>query len=216
MSSRGNTAMNEPVAVAILAKAPVAGFAKTRLIPVLGADGAAELQARLIARAVATACAAAIGPVTLWATPDEAHPAFVATRAHGIALTRQGDGDLGARMLAAIAAADGPGLVIGTDCPVLTSEHLRVAADVLRGGADAVVIPAEDGGYALIGMRTPEPALFSAIRWSTSDVMDETRRRLRALGLSWQEPVTLWDVDVPADIERLRTTGLSDLIPSKD
>jgi rSAM/selenodomain-associated transferase 1 len=207
--------MNEPVAVAILAKAPVAGFAKTRLTPVLGADGAAALQARLIARAVATACAAAIGPVTLWVTPDEAHPAFVAMRAHGIALARQGDGDLGARMLAAIAAANGPSVVIGTDCPVLTPDHLRTAADILRGGADAVVVPAEDGGYALIGMRAPESALFSAMSWSTPDVMDETRRRLRALGLSWQEPATLWDVDVPADLERLKAVGLGDLIPSK-
>ena len=207
--------MNEPVAVAILAKAPVAGFAKTRLIPVLGADGAALLQARLIARAAATACAAAVGPVTLWTTPDEAHSVFQEMRAHGIALTRQSDGDLGARMLAAIAAANGPSLVIGTDCPALTPDHLRGAADILRGGADAVVIPAEDGGYVLIGLRTPEPALFSDMRWSTPDVMAETRRRLRTLGLSWQEPVTLWDVDLPADLERLKKPGLGDLIPSK-
>jgi uncharacterized protein len=53
------------------------------------------------------------------------------------------------------------------------------------------------------------------MRWSTPDVMDETRRRLRALGLSWQEPATLWDVDVPADLERLKGVGLGDLIPSK-
>ena len=207
--------MNEPVAVAILAKAPVAGFAKTRLIPVLGANGAALLQARLIARAAATACAAAVGPVTLWTTPDEAHSVFQEMRAHGIALIRKSDGDLGARMLAAIAAANGPSLVIGTDCPALTPDHLRGAADILRGGADAVVIPAEDGGYVLIGLRTPEPALFSEMRWSTPDVMAETRRRLRTLGLSWQEPVTLWDVDLPADLERLKKPGLGDLIPSK-
>jgi uncharacterized protein len=207
--------MNEPVAVAILAKAPVAGFAKTRLIPVLGAEGAAALQARLIARAVAAACTAATGPVTLWATPDEAHPVFVDMRVHGIALARQGDGDLGARMLAAMAAANGPSLVIGTDCPVLSPHHLRGAADILRGGTDAVVIPADDGGYALIGLRAPEPLLFSDMRWSTPDVMEETRRRLRALGLAWQEPVTLWDVDVPADLERLKAVGLGDLIGSK-
>jgi len=207
--------MSEPVAVAVLAKAPVAGFAKTRLIPVLGADGAALLQARLIARAVATACAAAIGPVTLWATPDPSHPAFQATRTQGVALARQDDGDLGARMLAAIAAADGPCLVIGTDCPALTADHLRTTADILRGGADAVVVPADDGGYALIGMRVPQPALFSEMRWSTPEVMAETRRRLRTLGLSWQEPVTLWDVDMPADLERLKTAGFGDLIPSQ-
>ena len=208
--------MNEPVAIAVLAKAPLPGFAKTRLIPALGADGAASLQARLVARTVATACAAVIGPVTLWATPDESDPLFRAMDAlFGVGLAHQGSGDLGARMLAAIAAANMPALVIGTDCPALTSEHLRAAADVLRGGGDAVVIPTEDGGYALIGMRAPAPALFSDMHWSSPDVMDETRRRLRELGLTWQEPATLWDVDRPEDLERLRETGLHHLIPSQ-
>ena len=209
-------AMNEPIAVAVLAKAPLPGFAKTRLIPALGAAGAALLQARLVERAVATACAAVIGPVTLWATPDESHPLFQAIGAHlGVALARQGDGDLGTRMLAAVAAANAPALVIGTDCPALTSEHLRAAADVLRGGVDAVVIPTEDGGYAVIGMRAPAHALFSDMQWSAQSVMAETRRRLRALGLTWQEPVTLWDVDLPGDLERLRAIGLDHLIPSQ-
>jgi hypothetical protein len=129
---------------------------------------------------------------------------------------RQCDGDLGARMLAALVAANAPALVVGTDCPALTAEHLRTAADILRGGTDAVLVPAEDGGYALIGLRAPEPALFSDMRWSTPSVMDETRRRLERLGMSWQEPVTLWDVDLPADLQRLRRTGLRDLIPSRD
>ncbi len=70
--------MIEPVAVAILAKVPIPGLAKTRLIPLLGAAGAAALQERLIERTVATACAAAVGPVTLWTTPDESHPVFEA------------------------------------------------------------------------------------------------------------------------------------------
>ena len=209
-------AMNERVAVAVLAKAPLPGFAKTRLIPALGAGGAALLQARLVERAVATACAAVIGPVTLWATPDESHPLFQAIGAHlGVTLARQGDGDLGTRMLAAVAAANTPALVIGTDCPALTSDHLRAAADVLRGGGDAVVIPTEDGGYALIGMRAPVHALFLDMHWSAPSVMAETRRRLRALGLTWQEPVTLWDVDLPGDLERLRAIGLHHLIPSQ-
>ena len=208
--------MNEAVAVAVLAKAPLAGFAKTRLIPVLGAGGAALLHERMVERAVATACAAAIGPVTLWAAPDAAHPAFQALAVNfRIALASQGEGDLGARMLAAIAAARAPVLVIGTDCPVLTSDHLRMAADILRESADVVVIPAEDGGYALIGMRTPERALFSDMPWSTSGVMEETRRRLGELALTWQEPVTLWDVDVPEDLERLHEIGLHELIPAR-
>jgi uncharacterized protein len=206
--------MSEPVAVAVLAKAPLAGFAKTRLIPVLGAQGAALLQARLIAHAVASACAAAIGPVTLWVTPDEHHPALETMAAEGaVALRRQRDGDLGARMLAAIDAANGPTLVIGTDCPALTPDHLLATADILRKGSDAVVIPAEDGGYVLIGMRAAQPALFCDMRWSTPSVMAETRRRLERLTIGWQEPFTLWDVDLPADLDRLRQSGLQHLIP---
>jgi rSAM/selenodomain-associated transferase 1 len=209
--------MSEPVAVAVLAKAPLAGFAKTRLIPVLGAQGAALLQARLIAHAVATACAAAIGPVTLWATPDESHPVLQAIADEcAVTLVRQRDGDLGARMLAALEAANGPTLVIGTDCPALTSDHVRAAADILRSGSDAVVIPAEDGGYVLIGMRAAQPALFSDMRWSTAGVMAETRRRLQRLAMGWREPVTLWDVDLPADLDRLRRMGLQYLIPVPD
>jgi rSAM/selenodomain-associated transferase 1 len=206
--------MSEPVAVAVLAKAPLAGFAKTRLIPMLGAQGAALLQARLIAHAVASACAAAIGPVTLWVTPDEHHPALQAMAAEGaVALRRQRDGDLGARMLAAIDAANGPTLVIGTDCPAITPDHLLATADILRKGSDAVVIPAEDGGYVLIGMRAAQPSMFCDMRWSTPGVMAETRRRLERLTMSWQEPFTLWDVDLPADLERLRQSGLQHLIP---
>jgi rSAM/selenodomain-associated transferase 1 len=204
-------AEDEPVAIAVLAKAPIPGFAKTRLIPVLGDDGAARLQARLIERAVATACAAGVGPVTLWATPDPTHAIFQALRTrHGVALATQGDGDLGARMLAAIAATHGPALVIGTDCPALTADHLRTAAAVLRNGGDAVVFPAEDGGYVLIGTQRPLPALFADMHWSTAGVMAETRQRLKMAGVSWQEPVTLWDVDLPADLQRLPDVGLAD------
>jgi rSAM/selenodomain-associated transferase 1 len=204
----------EPVAIAVLAKAPVAGFAKTRLIPLLGAAPAAALQARLTARAVETACNAGTGPVTVWGTPDENHETFSALRDNlGVALRRQPDGDLGARMLAAMTAAGGPVLVIGTDCPALTIAHLHTAADALRDGADVVVFPADDGGYVLIGARKPQRSLLSEMAWSTSTVMAETRHRLQRLGLSWKEPFALWDVDRPEDLDRLRDAGLGELIP---
>jgi uncharacterized protein len=207
------SATPEPVAVAILAKAPVAGAVKTRLIPALGADGAAALQKRLIARAVETACAAAVGPVTLWATPAPPHPCFAdLVSRHKIALATQPEGDLGARMLAACEAAGRPALVIGTDCPALTPAHVRDAADILRAGNDAVVIPAEDGGYVLIGTRRPQPALFAEMTWSTDQVMAETRRRLARNALSWREPALLWDVDRPEDLARLRAAGLGLLL----
>src|SRR5450631_4034386 len=119
-------ASTNSVAVAILAKAPIPGTAKTRLIPSIGAHAAAALQERLTERSVATALAANIGPVTLWCAPDPSHVSFreLAVR-HKITLKRQPDGDLGQRMLAAM---NGPTLVIGSDCPVLAAEHLRAAA----------------------------------------------------------------------------------------
>jgi uncharacterized protein len=204
--------MSVTISVAILAKAPLPGVAKTRLAPVLGADGAAKLQARFIERAITTAKAAAIGPVTLWATPDRDHPAFQTISALlGVDLADQPDGDLGARMLAAI--APGPAIVIGTDCPALTPAHLRAAAHALADGVDVVIVPVDDGGYALIGMQRPQPALFAGMTWSTDSVMAETRRRLTRLGLSWREPARLWDIDVPADLERLSRAGLASLMP---
>jgi rSAM/selenodomain-associated transferase 1 len=205
---------DEPAAIVVIAKAPVPGYAKTRLMPELGPERAAALQARLTERAVEIAVAAVTGPVTLWAAPDESHPTFqLLAGKYGLTLARQPDGDLGARMLAAMTDAAGPSLVIGTDCPVLTVDHLRRAADALRADADVVVIPVEDGGYALIGTRCPQPELFSGIAWSTMTVMAETRSRIARIGLRWRELPTLWDIDRPEDLDRLRGTGLGKLIP---
>ena len=201
------------VAIAILAKAPLPGLAKTRLAPVLGADGAANLQARFIAHTVTTAHSAALGPVTLWVAPDHHHPVFQAiTAPPGVALAAQPEGDLGARMMAAVEAARGPAIVVGTDCPALTPENLRAAARALVDGIDVVIIPVDDGGYGLIGMQRPQPALFEGMTWSTSSVMAQTRRRLSRLGLSWREPARLWDVDRPADLDRLAGAGLASLL----
>ena len=198
----------ESVAIAILAKAPVPGLAKTRLIPALGEYGAAALQARLTAHAAATACTAAVGPVTLWTTPDIGHQSFAAlARQHALALAQQPDGDLGIRMHAAVVAARGPALVIGSDCAAITPHHLRLAADWLRDGLDAVTLPAEDGGYVLIGLRQPRPELFLGMTWSTDWVAAETRKRMAYLGLSWREPARLWDVDRPEDLPRLQAAG---------
>ena len=190
----------------MFARAPVAGRAKTRLIPALGAQGAARLQRRLTLRAVRTAREAGLGPVTLWCAPDEQHRFFRALqRVTGVDCRAQSPGDLGARMLHAFRwhCGEGPLLLIGTDCPALAADDLRAAAQALREGNDAVFLPAEDGGYVLIGLRRPQPALFEGIAWGTSSVMDETRARLRAAGVTWREPKALWDVDRPADLQRL-------------
>jgi uncharacterized protein len=190
------------VAVAILAKAPIPGLAKTRLIPSIGAHAAAVLQERLTERTVETALAAAVGPVTLWCAPDASHTSFRDLVArHTVTLTLQPDGNLGSRMLAAMAASGHPALVIGTDCPALTPGHLRAAANALRD-AEVVLIPAEDGGYVLIGARAAHPKLFDGIAWGSATVLAETRECIAELGLTSAELTPLWDVDTEIDLAR--------------
>jgi hypothetical protein len=194
------------VQVAILAKAPMPGLAKTRLMPALGPSGAARLQRQLTRQALRTALDAGLGAVTLWCAPDARHRFFRALqRTTGVTCLVQPEGDLGARMHTAfrLHCVQGPLLLIGTDCPPLTVRHLRQAARALLQGEDAVFHPAEDGGYVLVGLRRPQAALFRAMTWSTASVMSDTRERARAAGLRVRELETLWDLDVPADLARL-------------
>ncbi|WP_284155464.1 TIGR04282 family arsenosugar biosynthesis glycosyltransferase [Sulfuricystis multivorans] len=193
------------VGVAILARAPIPGQCKTRLIPALGAAGAARLQRWLLQRTVAMALVADVGPVSLWCAGDPRHPDFIQCRAYGaVSVRHQPQGDLGRRMLAAAhASATSSGvLVIGTDCPALTPGSLREAAARLQRH-DAVLTPAEDGGYVLIGLRAPIASVFEGIAWGSDEVMAQTRQRLRECGCTWEESTTLWDVDRPEDLSRL-------------
>jgi rSAM/selenodomain-associated transferase 1 len=189
------------IEIAILTKAPIPGYAKTRLIPSIGAHAAAVLQERLTARTIETALAPELGPVTLWCAPDASHASFrELQKKHGVSLAAQPSGDLGARMLAAM--QNGSTLVIGTDCPALNSGHLQQAADAL-GRYDLVVVPAEDGGYVLIGTREPQPDLFERIAWSTPEVMQQTRARAADSKLRVREFTSLWDIDIEDDLARM-------------
>ena len=198
--------MLHSVQIAIMTKAPIPGLAKTRLIPALGASGAARLQRRLTRMTLACALDAQLGAVTVWCAPDSRHRFFRAlSRTTGVTLLDQSGGDLGERMHTAfrLQCARGPVLVIGTDCPALRPTHLRAAARALIAGDDAVFYPAEDGGYVLVGLREPQPTLFADMAWSTSRVMSDTRARAVAQGLRVREFETLWDVDLPEQLERL-------------
>jgi uncharacterized protein len=208
--------MNEPFALAIFTKAPVPGFAKTRLIPLLGAEGAALLQRHLIEQAVTEAIKADIGPVALWCAPDVQHDVFqeMAQR-FPITLFAQSEGDLGARMLAAFAIQPTqPLLVIGTDCVKIDALYLQQAWQALGAvHIDGVLAPAEDGGYGLIGLKHPVPQLFNAMPWSTDQVTRLTLSRAAALKLNITLLPTIWDIDEPADYERfLREKALTPLI----
>jgi hypothetical protein len=192
-----------PVRIVIFAKAPVPGRVKTRLITVLGAAGAAQLAARMLDRALAQALAAAAGPVELCMSPAPDAPewAGIALPA-GIDVSDQGEGDLGVRMArpAQRAVARGEAVLLtGTDCPDLTAARLRVAAAQLAGH-DAVLHPAEDGGYPLLGMRVFDASLFEDMPWSTPAVADLTLERLAALGWKVWVGDTLRDIDEPADL----------------
>lgn len=190
----------------VFARAPVAGQAKTRLIPAIGPEAAARVQAGLLSRTMQTAVTAALCPVQLWCSPDDTHPAFLDwNTTAGVSLHAQPPGDLGQRMhaalTAALEAADGA-VVIGTDCPALDRDYLAGAFEALARGADAVVGPAEDGGYVLLGIRRPMAELFTGIPWGTGEVLSATRARLQQGGANVVELASRWDLDRPADLAR--------------
>ncbi|MEN9630523.1 MAG: hypothetical protein RJA10_3751 [Pseudomonadota bacterium] len=192
--------------VIVFAKAPVAGLAKTRLAPALGAEGAAQLARRLLHHTVRQALAAGLGPVDLCVTPHQQHDDFTALAAHpGLQLSDQGDGDLGARMARALErrlASSPAALLIGTDAPSLDAATLQQAARLLQSH-DAVFGPAADGGYVLVGLKRPAPELFDGMRWSHPAVMADTRQRLASAGLNHIEMPVLHDIDEPADLVHL-------------
>jgi len=194
--------------ILIFAKAPIPGFAKTRLIPALGADGAAQLYAEMLQKKVQEISTDALCPLQCWCTPDCAHELFqqFATQSNLSLHLQQGD-DLGERMAFAAEQAlqeAGSVVLIGGDAPSLTVEHLQQAITWLESGADAVLGPAEDGGYVLLALRHLQHDLFTEMPWGTDQVLSITRQRLKQLGWHWRELPTLWDVDRPEDLVRLK------------
>lgn len=193
-------------AILVFAKAPVAGLAKTRLIPSLGVQGAARLARRMLDETLAASIEADIGPVTICCTPDIDHPAFAdAVQRYGVTLADQNEGDLGERMSQALSSTlqmQDAAIVVGTDCPALDAACLRRAASALQTSA-AVFAPATDGGYVLAGLTRPMPSLFEGVAWSTDVVMDQTRKRLAQLGVIATELPSMRDIDVPVDLKHV-------------
>ncbi len=195
--------MNDATCIVVFAKAPVAGLAKTRLIAALGAQGAAKLAQQLLEHALDQTVQAHAGAVELCVTPDPHHPALLAlSQQHRVALTAQGDGDLGDRMhrvFERVLQTHSAALLMGTDAPALDSAMLKKALAALATH-DAVFVPALDGGYALVGLRRPCAALFHHMVWSTATVMQETRRRATQAHVHWHELPPVNDIDEPADL----------------
>ena len=199
------------VRILIFAKAPVPGRVKTRLIPALGAEGAARLAGRLLCHALTQALEADLGPVEVCASPAPEHPDWqpwlptlsqLGAPGHRLAWSEQGEGDLGARMARPAQGYLDAGdrvMLMGTDCPALTPHRLHEAATAVHGH-EVALIPARDGGYVLLGLRAFHPSLFTTMPWGTAAVADLTLERLR--DLNWRVWVgeALADIDVPADL----------------
>ncbi len=187
----------------IFTRFPEPGRTNTRLMPELGANGAAALHRALVEHTLHTAQEATktrdvileihhtgeVAPMRAWLGAEWKY-------------RPQAGGDLGARMLASLAATDGPAVLIGTDCPDLTPEILVGAFAALQQN-DVVLGPAADGGYYLVGMNSARPEIFVDIPWGGAQVLSSTRDRLTQAGLRWHELAILSDIDRPEDLARV-------------
>ena len=201
--------MNEADGVLIIfTRSPIPGQTKTRLISSLGEEGAAQLHISLIKHTLKMALRSQFCNVELWCTPSIDHP-FLKDCSYKFAVklcVQEGE-DLGQRMHHAMQSALTRypfAVIVGSDCPLMSTDILNKAYTVLQEGKDAVLGGSEDGGYYLLGARKHHPDLFSGIQWHSHDVIEQTRQRLDSFGWYWDELQRLWDVDIPEDIEKLK------------
>jgi uncharacterized protein len=180
----------------LFARYPTPGRAKTRLIPALGAEGAAALHRRLTERTLGVMRATGL-PVEVRTTgaPIAAFRRWLGD----IVCVPQGGGHLGARMRRA--AAHAPAILVGADIPDLSAWHLRAAVEALER-APVAIGPAADGGYYLIGVRQPMPWLFAPMAWGTAAVRAETLARCGRRGVEAAMLTPLSDLDTPDDLKR--------------
>jgi len=180
-----------PPRLLVIAKAPLAGSAKTRLCPPCTGEQAAELAEAALADTLAAVAATSCGGRTLVleGAPGEWLP-------EGIEVVAQRGDGLGERLAAAFADTEGAALLVGMDTPQLGPALLEDALGRLEEpGGDAVLGPAEDGGYWAIGMREPRPEAFLGVPMSSERTAERQRQRLRGLGMAVEELATLRDVD---------------------
>lgn len=204
--------MDKPTRIVVFAKAPYPGFAKTRLIPALGVEGAAALAARLLEVTLAACLASEADKVELSTLPDFQDVRWQGSEPHeSIITSSQGPGDLGKRLYHAVSRSIDSGervLVIGADCPTLSVSILNEAINNLRA-ADAVMVPATDGGYVLFGLNRYDSRLFSGIPWSSSTVANVTLARCAELEYDVTLLTELRDIDEPEDLASLPAGWLS-------
>lgn len=192
--------------VIIVAKQPLAGLSKTRLAAGIGSDNAVMLYRCFLQDTIASAARVPDCRLAFSFWPPEAAEYFQRLDTSALLLPQHGD-DFGSRLLSAFVQAAAAGydemVLIGSDNPSLPLASLMQAFEALQK-TPTVLGPCEDGGYYMIGMREPQPALFlSGISWSTDIVADQTRMAASASGLGMAEMLVWYDIDTTADLIRL-------------
>lgn len=193
--------------ILVLCKAPVPGAVKSRLAEAIGDVAACDVHETLARQKIELCRDAGLARVELWCAPDIDQAFFQSFADVRLGLFLQRGQDLGARMSGAIDDALARGaqrvVLIGTDCPMLDVPYLERAIEALADH-EAVIGPAEDGGYGLIGLRASAPRCFEGISWGTDTVCAATCVRFNELRLRFALLPLLWDVDREADLIRWR------------
>ena len=194
------TGMDSRPCVVVFGREPVAGEVKTRLAAGIGGPAASRIYAVTLEHTLEALVDSGARVVLSLAEASSDEWA----RGIDCSIEVQGTGDLGDRMADAFerrfSEAEERVIIIGSDCPLITPEHLQAAADALAD-RDVVLGPAIDGGYWLVGQRRPGVDLFSDIPWSSHDTLDQTRQRLADVKASWTELEELRDIDTREDLE---------------
>ena len=188
----------------VFARVPVPGRVKTRLIGALGEQGATAVHRALLQRTLEASRGLAEVERELWwdAAPPPRDPAAGLAAAYGMTERVQQGADLGERMAHAMAqtlTAAPAAVLIGSDCPDCDATYLRTAFAALTR-ADAVLGPALDGGYVLIGLGRADARVFAGLPWGSDRVLADTRARIEALGWRWRELPVRSDIDRPGDL----------------
>jgi rSAM/selenodomain-associated transferase 1 len=193
--------------VMVFAKAPVPGQVNTRLLPVVSAEQAAQLQVELIHDRLRECTSSLLSDVQLWCSPDTGHACFTeCSSRYPVRLHQQQGGDLGERMAFGQRQAlqrYRKAVIIGTDAPALKADAIEQAILALDRN-DVVITPAEDGGYVLIGVSGWIPGLLINVEWGMGQVLSQTLRNVDRLGLGYELLGECWDVDRPEDLLRYR------------
>lgn len=194
--------------IIVFAKAPIAGHCKTRLIPALGAEGAAKLHQELLLHTLHTSIEATLCPVELWCADDLCHPFYKDCQNNfDIQLKQQQGDDLGQRMAHALRQTlkkSDAAIIIGSDCPSLKKNDLEAAFHTLKkSNTQCVLSPAYDGGYVLVGLNQACDLMFQKINWGSDTVFAETRQKLHHNHIPWHELATHHDIDLPVDLVHL-------------